>query len=1029
MKAYVHKDGVNLGPYPVSQLKKYLEAKNFTGDDLACCDGVNWIKLSQVPGIAETLVPKKEQSTLNVYIHKDSVNLGPYSLSQLRKYLDAKNFTGDDLACCDGVNWIKLSQVPGISETLVPKKEQSTLKTQKLDKVQTLQEEAGSFKETARPAYKTHKKTFIISGAVLVSIGLITFFVQFFLGNGQDISLNGPPPSQGSKLVHVSSTKAVHLDPDILNSFLSSHCTKCHGPHKQKGETRLDTLALNISNSDMAQHWQDVLDVLNLGEMPPEEEKQPNKDELQAVIKLLTDALDTSKKRLSEDGGNIALRRINRREYRHTIHQLLGMRIGIRVGKSILPENSITEGYDTIGQDQQFSSHHFDNYFEAGKSIATAALYWVDREKNDVKSHTYEAEIQHKHLRKKRDNLSKYLDFAKERGGYIDRRKKNMHASIVNYLNIPYNDKGVFLLESSKYPGLESFRFMVDPRATYKFKVKAGLVAEPPAIRSFLKVSIGNITIGYLKVSGSLDSPVETQTLEYQPLLVPTTTSTRYNVRENKVGSAIADYLEKLGVSEKKAAIWVDTTTVEGPFYKDPSAIETIYKQTIATVDTDKGDQELDLQVKQFLKTFMYKAFRGKGAAPGYQDRVFKIYGLERDQGKAIKEALITPLAMILSSPSFLYLMEDAPASKEGTVNEMEFANRISHFLWSRPASDQFLADAKAGKLKDDQLLRKQIDSMLKHKNSFALSEGFFSQWVDLKRFDDVGIDESIHIKFNKGIQDSSKLEVQHFFHTLVKENMSLAHLIDSDFVVINDLLALHYGLEMPNNGEGFQKVNLPADSQRGGLLGTVAFLTMGSNGERSSPIIRGALIQDKFFNRKPPPPPPNVPELENASKEPLPVKEAIELHRQKVQCASCHSSFDPLGLGLENFDLIGLWRDQETIRDIESQDGTPKDTKQTLIPVRAEGVFPNKKPFHNLDEFRSGLMAHKHLLARSITEGLLSYGLGRHIEFADQQALDEICKEANQNNQQIGDIIYHIISHPLFRRADRAENTALSKI
>jgi len=891
---------------------------------------------------------------------------------------------------------------------------------------------------------KTKKKSIVIISGVAASLVVASYFSYGpILGENGLLadSLNtaakdkhaspedtNTAPGQDAGLMHVSSSNAVHLDPDLLNSFLSNHCTKCHGPEKEKGDLRLDTLSLNIANSDTALHWQDVLDVLNLGEMPPEDEEQPSKEELQAIIKHLTVALDTSKKRLSEDGGNIALRRINRREYQHTIHQLLGMRIGIRVGESVLPENSITEAYDTIGQDQQFSSHHFENYFDLAKSVAKVALQWVDKEKQDVNSWTYSAEGQHSHLRNKRNNLRKYLTAAEARGGYVDRRKRNMYDSVVKYLSIPYNDKGVFIRESSHYPWLDTFKFPVDPRATYTFKLKAGLAGETSAIRRFLKVKKGNRTIGYLKVSGSLDSPQETQTLEYQPLIHPANSYVRFTLRENKADIEIKDYLAKLGESPKKTAIWVDDTTVEGPFYEEASAIETIYQQTIATVDASKGDEEIDLQVKQFLQEFTNKAFRGKEAAPEFEKLVFKIYSLDREQGKELKESLITPLAMILSSPSFLYLMEDAPATKEGIVNEVEFANRISHFLWSRSASGELLADAKAGKLKDKEVLKKHVDRMLKHKKSFALSEGFFTQWVDLKRFEDVGIDETTHIKFNKGIRDSAKLEVQNFFDTLIKENLSITQLIDSDFVVINDLLALHYGLEAPNKAGRFRKVKLPADSPRGGLLGTVAFLSMGSNGERSSPIIRGALIQERFFNRKPPPPPPNVPELENASDKPLAVKESIELHRQKAQCASCHSSFDPLGFGLENFDLLGQWRDLETIRAHDIKGEAEKDTKPKLIPVRAEGVFPNNEPFQNLDEFRAGLMAHKHLLTRSITEGLLSYGLGRHIEFADQQALDEICKKAGQNNEQIGDLIYSIISHPLFKKADQFTDPSTAK-
>ena len=171
-------------------------------------------------------------------------------------------------------------------------------------------------------------------------------------------------------------------------------------------------------------------------------------------------------------------------------------------------------------------------------------------------------------------------------------------------------------------------------------------------------------------------------------------------------------------------------------------------------------------------------------------------------------------------------------------------------------------------------------------------------------------------------------------------------------------------------------------------------------------------------MNRKPSPPPPNVPELALASEKPLAVKEIIDLHREKAQCASCHSSFDALGFGLENFDLLGQWRENETVGNIgkKSGKGRPKQ-----IPIRADGVFPNNgHVFRNLEEFRAGLMKEKHLLTRSITEGLLSYGLGRHIEFADTQVVDEICAQAEQEELRTGDLIFTIVNHPVFRRADR---------
>ena len=950
-----------------------------------------------------------------LYVARNGETYGPYSLDQAKEYFATGQLLETDSALLEGkAEWEKLpSLLEKLSSELKREKaaEQPTVlgldspKESKPKPIKPVREEG--LKRISSSTKRNGKRNLLLMGVVSALLVVGYFSLSLFWEEDNEIS--------ESHSMYQDSSNAVHLDPDILNSFLSSHCTDCHGPEKQNGETRLDTLTLNIADSDTALHWQEVLDVLNLGEMPPVDEKQPGKEELQSIIKHLTIALDASRKRLSEDGGNIAMRRINRREYRNTIEQLTGMRIA-KNHENIIPHDSITENYDTIGQDQQFSSHYFDDYFEVGQSIALHSLHWVNIKKSGPKTFISQVEVDKN--RQAIKMVNRYAAKVKNPRG-VSRRDQNLYWWWKKYLNTPYNNKGVFLAER---PMLSFPKFQPDPRASYKFSVQAGLtnIGKADPTRQFIRMFAGGERIGYSKVSGSLDSPQFTQTLEYQ-VPMQYRGGTGFNIKERKW-------------TPKRSAIWVDATIVSGPFYKEPSDLETIFNQTIGPLqpfqayDPSKGEEALDLQIKKFLQEFTYRAFRGKDAAPEFEKLVFKTYSLDRKRGEGVKVSLIKPLAIILSSPSFLYLMEDAPTSKESAVNEVEFANRISHFLWSRSASGELLADAKAGKLKDKAVLRDNIDRMLKHKNSFALSEGFFSQWVELKRLGVVGIDTSVHTNFVEGMRGSAHLEVQNFFDTMVKENLSLTQLIDSDFVIIDDLLALHYGMKISNKEGGFRKVKLPADSPRGGLLGTTAFLAMGSNGERASPIIRGALIQDKFLNRKPPPPPPNVAELENASDKPLAVKEAIELHRQKAQCASCHSSFDPLGFGLENFDLLGRWRDQEIIRSHETVGEATKDSNATFIPVRAEGVFPDQKPFRNLDEFKSGLLAHKNHLTRSIAEGLLSYGLGRHIEFADQQALDEICKQAAENDHQIGDLIYSIISLPLFKKADPFIDPSIAK-
>ncbi|MDG1070185.1 MAG: DUF1592 domain-containing protein [Akkermansiaceae bacterium] len=824
-------------------------------------------------------------------------------------------------------------------------------------------------------------------------------------------------------------SSAINLDPKILNGFLENYCVQCHGPEKQKGETQLDTLSLAIDSSDTALHWQEVLDVLNLGEMPPDDEPAPSPDELKQVLAHLTEALSESKKRLSESGGDTALRRINRREYKYTIDELFGFQIP----DELLPPDDIAEGYDTVGHDKQFSSYHFNDYFKAAKSIVDTALKWVDQPRSESKLHTNEPE------KRANQGLERYIaDYDKKMArikagashdelGIDDEKQLQMFVKRYDgraggrkrYLQRPYADQGLFLSDAgSSSHKVGSPGVNMDPRASYKFRFVAALAQDPPPIRHFLKWRVGDRSIGYVKVDGSFETP-SVHELEYRAFL--TDGRTGFHVTENRSDSIrLNHYIGKTGhKAEWDSSIWVDRLEVEGPYYpRNPSPFETNYQRTIGKPDLENEEQ----QAKRFLVTFMREAFRHRDPATEYVDRVFQIYQLNRKNNRSIKESLVTPLAMILSSPSFLYLMEDTPSTEDQIVSETEFANRIAYFLWSRPANSDLLQAATQGELSDPAVLRRMVDGMLEHPNSWALAEGFFSHWADLKRFDEIAINEAEHIGFNNGIRESARLEAQHLFHAMVKENRSLTDLIDSDFTVINDLLAFHYGLDFPDQGSEFVKVPLPADSPRGGLLGTTAFLTMGSNGERSSPIIRGALLMEKFLHREPPPPPPNVPELALASDKPLSVREIVDLHRQKAQCASCHSSFDPLGFGLENFDLLGQWREMETVGNVGKKDSKSK-TKKNQVPIRAEGAFPNtEKSFKNLKEFRAGLIEQRHLLTRSITEGLLSYGLGRHIEFADQQAIDEICKTAAGNNDRICDLIFEIISHPTFRKADKPE-------
>ena len=849
-------------------------------------------------------------------------------------------------------------------------------------------------------------------------------------------------------------SKAVQLDPAILSGFIENHCKKCHGPDKQKGETRLDTLTLKVGNSDAALHWQEVLDVLNLGEMPPKEEPAPGDEELKLVLEHLTTSLAVAKKRLSESGGDVALRRINRREYRNTIQDL----VGLRVPDELLPPDDIGSGYDTVGQNQQFSSYHFDGYFQAAKTISETALKWVDRsrEPTDVKASEVETRLESvsKYI-KNYEAMMKRIEAGEtyEELGFNDEKQKQMYITRYpkragqrrDYLKQPRTDAGGYLDSETVKNGVSHVE-NTDPRASYIFRVIGGLNGDRPLIRQFVEVQVNNQTVRHLKINGTVETPGTTEFV-YHPFLDQTRSG--FNVQENRVSKLKIDpYVKKVDPGGPKASIWVDRLESEGPFYPEElSDFEELYSKYIGidahgakarardtpnrrakrraqakkseanadgAIDPERGAE--DLRSKRFLEAFAFRAFRNRTPSPEFIEKIHAIYLLHRKNDRSFKEALVTPLAMILSAPSFLYLMEEAPDNKNRFISQTEFANRLSHFLWSRSPDRELMSAANAGKLYEPAVLSKQVARMLRHPHRWALSEGFLSQWAELNRFDDIAIDQNDHVAFNDGVRRSARLEPQHFFDALIEENLGIDELIDSDLVVIDGLLAAHYGIKLRGDGNEFQKVLVAQDSPRGGLLGQTAFLTMGSNGERSSPIIRGVLVAEKFLHKTIASPPANVPELASASDKPLPVREIIEMHQRKAQCASCHRKLDPIGFGLENFDLLGQWRDLEVVGNIGKRTGR----KQETIPVRAEGVFPDKSEFKNLEEFRAGLLDRKHLLTRSVAEGLLSYALGRNLEYADEQALDEICAITNRNGGKVGDLIQTIARHEIFRRGDQ---------
>ena len=274
---------------------------------------------------------------------------------------------------------------------------------------------------------------------------------------------------------------------------------------------------------------------------------------------------------------------------------------------------------------------------------------------------------------------------------------------------------------------------------------------------------------------------------------------------------------------------------------------------------------------------------------------------------------------------------------------------------------------------------------------------------------------------FASGFQNSARQELSEFFKVLVRENRSLDNLIDSDFVVVDRQLARYYGLRA-KSAEGFQKVSLPASSPRGGMLAQAAFLISGGSGPRTSPTIRGAIIREKFLHDPVPPPPPNIPAIENEKGQKLTVKQLVDRHKNVPQCASCHDRIDPIGYGLENFDYLGKWRTNEVAGGAAASAKPKKRKRKTAskkpepekIAIDASGYLGDDR-FEDLEGLRNALTQHQDQLARSVYESLLSYGIGREIEFVDDQDVSANLSQLKERNYPLKEMIFEVISSKTF--------------
>jgi uncharacterized Zn finger protein (UPF0148 family) len=809
---------------------------------------------------------------------------------------------------------------------------------------------------------------------------------------------------------HSTSTQShgfIQMPREKLEPFLKKYCIGCHGSKKQKGQLRFDTISWDIKNNDTAQLWQDILDQINSGDMPPEKADQPSKNELITALDSLTKGVQYARRALTDHGGEIKMRRLNQREFSNTIYHLFGFDVPL----DEIPVDGEIEHFDTIGDEQFFTSNHFDKYLKLNRKIVKEAFRHsiADRQKPTIQRVEPEKGIVEKIANQRAEIAAKkkMLEQGKswqemgftELGEFkfwknmLSLRKKWMDRT----MSYPKVNTGLYLTTLRTRTKISRH---TDIRAEYILRIRGGVVGSPLPMRRVALIQDSNGTRATLGLRGTPDKPETVEVRLQQPMgRFQMSLSVSENLPPSTWGNVNWGdaHLKRLqGSLDPYNALWIDWLELEGPFYPEKKS----FFESIMTSDGRARSSKYmkDENADELIERFAHEAYRRQPPSPDFLKGLQAHFRKLRAEDNSYTEAMSEIFALILTSPSFLYLQEEKSPE---TLNNRELAVRLSYFLWSAPPDEELYA----ADLKNPTVRAAQVDRLLLSPKARAFHDGFISQWAEFDRFNAITIDVKEQPHFNRGVRHAADREVREFFSTLIKDNLPARNFIDSDFVTINSALAAHYGMTgvTPKN-DSFVKVKLPPNSPRGGLMTQAAFLITGSNGERSSPVIRGALIMEKLLNDKPAPPPPNVPELSAASEKPLTNREMVKLHQSKAACASCHRKMDVIGFSLENFDTIGRWRATELVG-------------KEQVSIDPSGTLPDGNSFVSPQEMKKSLLKYETGLAKELVESILSYGLGRTIEFSDADDVEEILSKIKGDEYRVQDMIREIALSPLFTK------------
>lgn len=774
-----------------------------------------------------------------------------------------------------------------------------------------------------------------------------------------------------------------------LMPLITRYCVRCHGPKTQEGDLRIDQLDPDLLQGKDADHWHEVLNQLNEGEMPPEDEVQLSSKDLSSITTWLESELQRAAARLNSTGGRQLMRRMSRYEYQYTLQDLLG--ISLDYSDQIPGDLSGDDGLKTNASRLGMSMVQMQSYLDVAEQALKEAI--PDGPEKVFKEQT--------------TNIS----VTKVRGQRVPKKKKKKGTKVA---------KPRFIAPS---PGLTKSSFVHDlPRKVtfderpfagrFRITVRVVATASSDGRLPELMVQVGH------RASGDYDPKKVMGRQMLQADEAPQVVEFTGNIEEFPLGKKDGYYNGSGSHNVTHLSAWLWNTAKPQSDIKNDTNIEDIDEPLLEVLsvefegpllggypsqrakdllpDSSNSDDD-NAFAREVLSRFMRRAFRREVTESEVTHAVDSFHSF-RKLTPDLKSAMRKTMAMLLVSPKFIYLVEPSGATENiRELNSYELATRLSYFLWASMPDEELHALASTGELLKRDVLRAQIKRMRQDQKFHRFVKHFSSQWLGLSAMDHVAVNPTAHPEFSDEIRENLKLETLAFASHIFTEDLSCRNFISSDFAMLNQVVAQHYGIDGVH-GSRFRPVALGGGDHRGGVLTQGSISIIGSDGTDSNPIYRGVWLRKRLFADPPPPPPPGAPPLDQSNPElsKLTLKEQIELHRAAPACARCHNRIDPWGVAFENYDATGRWRT-----------GSRRDAKKDAVLFDATSTLPDGTTVLGMNGLKKYLLENRSTqLAQALARRMSSYALGRQLEFSDNEMVNGLVRRFEEHDYRVSSLV-----------------------